>query len=112
VTRNTRITIRDGSGLSEAYTPVVKYVDLAGEPATFVDGIGTFPAEHEPGQPVTVLLDPKGLSGPTLYSWRRCWLVPTLFLSLGLVPGAVVAMSCRARRASAAAWAPPETLRS
>jgi hypothetical protein len=89
VVDNSYSTTQDGTTVSGAYYPVVDFTTAAGETIRFTDGAGSLPPDYEIGATVPVLYDPAGVERPRLASWKRLWLVPTLFIVLGLLPATV-----------------------
>jgi hypothetical protein len=89
----------DGSG---AYYPVVEFKPEDARPVRFSDGVGTLPPDYDLGASVVVLYDRQNPNDARIHSWKRLWLMPTLFTGIGLlillVPVALWALSFRGPR--------------
>jgi hypothetical protein len=75
-------------GLEEhAYRPEVTFATRDGTEHHFTDGAGSLPPDYAVGEPVAVLYDGAQPEKSRISSWKRLWLVPTLFIIVGLFPG-------------------------
>jgi hypothetical protein len=79
---------RDGVD-ERAYQPEVVFRTRDGATHRFTDGAGSLPADYSVGENVTVLTATEAAEGPRIASWKRLWLVPTLFIVVGLLPGSI-----------------------
>ncbi len=97
-----RLVIDHRDGFEEqAYQPVVEYRDADGRLRRFSDPAGSLPPDHAVGEAVEVAFDPHDPAKARLTSWKRLWLVPTLLVSVGLLPALVCALIFRAISRSA-----------
>lgn len=92
VVDNSYQTTQDGTTISGAYYPVVEFSTGEGQTVRFTDGIGSLPPDYEVGATVRVLYDPAEPQAARLWSWKRLWFAPTLFLAIGLLPVGVFAL--------------------
>lgn len=86
-----RLVVDHRDGLEEhAYQPEVSFQSPDGARHRFTDGAGSLPPDYAIGEPVTVLYAAAQPQKARIASWKRLWLVPTLFVGVGLLPGVVV----------------------
>jgi hypothetical protein len=81
-------TERDGMD-EHAYQPEVSFNSRDGLAHRFTDGVGSLPPDYEPGAKVSVLYPAAHPERARIASWKRLWLVPSIFVSVGLLPGIV-----------------------
>ena len=82
VTGNTyRATIGEGA----SYFPQVDFKTGEGEEVHFTDGVGSAPPDYQAGDKVNVIYDPDKPKDARIRTWKRMWLVPTIFLVIGLL---------------------------
>ena len=86
VTGNSYSQINIDGNLSGAYHPVVEFTDARGDKIRFTDGIGSLPADYEIGAAVEVVYNQETPDKARIYSWKRFWLAPTIFIVVGLLP--------------------------
>ncbi len=79
---------RDGQE-DQAYQPEVTFQSPDGVSHRFTDPAGSLPPDYQVGAAVTVLCTAARPEQARILSWKRLWLVPTLFVGLGLLPGAI-----------------------
>ncbi|HEY8560442.1 MAG TPA: DUF3592 domain-containing protein [Pyrinomonadaceae bacterium] len=84
----------DGN-VSGAYHPVVEFTGANGEKIRFTDGVGSLPQDYEPGAAVEVVYSRQQPEKARIYSWKRIWLAPSIFIAVGLLPLAVAAVIMR-----------------
>lgn len=86
VTENSyQVTTQDGYP-SGSHHPVVEFQDADGNKRVFTDGIGSLPPDYEPGTKIEVVYDPAATEKARIYSWKRFWLAPCIFMAVGLIP--------------------------
>jgi hypothetical protein len=78
-------TNHDGT-LSGAYYPVVEFRETGGSLVRFNDGVGSLPPDYSVGERVNIVYDPLNPKDARIYTWKRIWFVPTLFIAIGLLP--------------------------
>jgi len=79
-------------GLEEhAYVPVIEFQDASGRKRRFTDPAGSLPPDYAVGDLVEVSFNPGDPTHPRIASWKRLWLVPTLLVTVGLLPALVCA---------------------
>ena len=81
-------TNHDGT-VSGAYHPVVEFTDAAGAVVRFTEGVGSLPPDYAAGEQVTVVYNPQDPKDARVYTWKRVWFVPTLFVVIGLLPAVI-----------------------
>ena len=86
VTGNTYSQTNIDGNVSGAYHPVVEFTDKNGDKKRFTDGIGSLPPDYEAGAEVEVVFDPEMPDKARIYSWKRFWLAPSIFITAGLLP--------------------------
>lgn len=70
-----------------AYHPVIEFeIADGGGKTRFTDGVGSFPPDYAAGERLAVLYNPANPQEARVYSWKRIWLVPGLFIFIGLLP--------------------------
>jgi hypothetical protein len=74
---------------SGAYYPVVEFKPKDGRPVRFTDQIGSLPPDYEIGDTVEVIYNPQDRNEARVVSWTRLWLVPTIFITVGSLPGMI-----------------------
>jgi hypothetical protein len=79
---------RDGVD-ERSYRPEVVFRTRDGATHRFTDGAGSLPPDYAVGDNVAVLQASQPAEAPRIASWKRLWLAPTLFIVVGLLPGAV-----------------------
>jgi len=85
-----RLVIDQRDGLEEqAYRPEVTFTSADGAVHRFTDAAASLPPDYAIGETVPVLYAPGSPEKSRIASWKRLWLVPTLFVGVGLLPGAV-----------------------
>ena len=86
VTGNTYSQTNIDGNVSGAYHPEVEFADANGKKIRFTDGIGSLPPDYETGAEVEVIFNPEAPEKARLYSWKRFWLAPSIFIAVGLLP--------------------------
>jgi hypothetical protein len=66
-----------------AYCPVVEFRTNEGKAVRFTDGIGSYPPDYQINEEVNVLYDPNDVQVARISSWKRLWMVPTIFAVVG-----------------------------
>ena len=82
------VTHRDGYE-EQAYRPVVQFKTPDGT-FTVTDPVGSLPPDHEPGTSVELSYPLGAPEKARIVSFKRLWLVPTIFIAVGLVPLAIL----------------------
>lgn len=77
--------LQTGAGGSVC-NPRVQFTTQKGEKISFVDKIGSYPADFEVGQKVKVLYHPDNPHQALLGSFKRTWLIPCILITVGLIP--------------------------
>jgi hypothetical protein len=95
VTGNVYSTTNNDGVVSGAYHPAVEFTDLSGAKARFTDRIGSLPADYELGMSVEVIFEPDKPQNARIYSWKRFWLAPTIFVLVGVLPFLIAALIMR-----------------
>jgi hypothetical protein len=95
---------RDGVE-EHAYQPEVSFRSPDGVIHHFADPAASLPPDYAVGAPVAVLYNPAAPQKMRIASWKRLWLVPSLLVVVGLLPGAVAWLVMR--RISRASARPP-----
>jgi len=91
-----RLVVDQRDGVEEhAYQPVVEFSDGAGHAQRFTDAAASLPPDYAPGQVVDIAFDAQAPNRARIVSWKRLWLVPTLLIAVGLLPGVVCAIILR-----------------
>jgi hypothetical protein len=87
-----RLVTDHHDGLEErAYVPIVQFVDTTGRARRFTDPAGSLPPDYAVGERVEIAFNPENPGQARVTSWKRLWLVPTLLISVGLLPAAIAA---------------------
>lgn len=86
VVDNSYATINDNGTITGAYHPVVEFRPAGGSPVRFTDGIGSLPPDYEVGAQVPVIYNPENHREARIYTWKRVWLAPTIFMAVGVLP--------------------------
>jgi len=81
--------LRDGV-VEHAYQPEVSFRTPDGTVRHFTDPAASLPADYSVGDAVTVLYMAAQPQNARIASWKRLWLVPTLLIAVGLLPGAII----------------------
>ena len=76
----------DPNDTTGTFYPIVRYQPEDRRPHTFTDPVGSYPADYAIGETVPVLYNPADLSDARIPSWKRLWLLPTIFGVVGLLP--------------------------
>jgi hypothetical protein len=85
-----RLVVDQRDGLEEhAYQPEVTFQSPDGATHRFTDGAASLPPDYALGEQVTVLYAAAQPKKTRIVSWKRLWLVPTLFVTVGLLPGVI-----------------------
>lgn len=71
---------------SGAYHPVVEFIGKDNRKERFTEGIGSLPPDFEVGEKVEILYNPQDIKDVRINTWKRLWLVPTIFCLVGLLP--------------------------
>jgi hypothetical protein len=79
---------RDGNE-EHSYQPVIEFRDSAGLSRRFTDPVGSLPPDYAVGDTVELAYEPKDPGHARIVSWKRVWLVPSLLIGVGLLPGLV-----------------------
>ena len=80
-------------GLEErAYQPEVSFRSPDGIIHHFTDPAASLPPDCAIGAPVTVLYAVAQPQKARIASWKRLWLVPSLLMVVGLLPGAIAGL--------------------
>jgi uncharacterized protein DUF3592 len=79
-------TVYDGTNETGAYQPVVEFFTADNNKIRFTDGAGSLPPDYETGEHVKVLYNPEKPKEARINSWKRMWLVPTLFCVISSLP--------------------------
>lgn len=88
-----RLVTDHRDGVEEhAYVPVVEFRDNAGKTVRFTDPAGSLPPDYAVGERVELAFDSANPNRARITSWKRLWLVPTIFVVVGLLPPAVCAL--------------------
>lgn len=88
-----RLVVDQRDGVEErAYRPEVSFQSPDGATHRFTDGAGSLPPDYAIGETVRVLYAASQPENPRIASWKRLWLVPTLFVTVGLLPGVVAGL--------------------
>ena len=64
----------------------VEFIHLSGQTIRFTDSVGAYPADYQPGDSVWVYYNPTKPHEAYIYTFKRKFLVPCLFLFIGLLP--------------------------
>ena len=96
VVDNSYATVNHDGTLSGAYYPVVEFTLATGTAVRFNDGIGSLPPDYAVGDQVAVLYNPTDPKDARIYTWKRIWFVPTLFIAIGLLPPVITIVIMRA----------------
>lgn len=91
VVDNSYATTNQDGTVSGAYYPVVEFTDAAGAVVRFTDGVGSLPPDYAAGARVDVVYNPHDPKDARVYTWKRVWLAPTIFVAVGLLPTAIAA---------------------
>lgn len=89
VVRNDYVTSpdpQDPTLVTGAYIPSIRFVTEQGDEIIFTDGVGTDPPEYEIGDTVDILYDPQNQQHARINSWKRLWLPPSIWGTVGLLP--------------------------
>lgn len=82
-----RLVVDQRDGVEEhAYQPVVQFRDAAGHVHRFTDAAASLPPDYAVGETVEVAFEPRDPAHARIVSWKRLWLVPTLFGVVGVLP--------------------------
>jgi hypothetical protein len=100
VVDNTYSTTNHDGTLSGAYYPVVEFAQANGTLVRFNDGIGSLPPDYAAGAQVAVVYDPLNPKDARVYTWKRIWFVPTLFIAIGLLPTVIAFVIVKALKRS------------
>jgi len=85
-----RLVTDHRDGLEErAYQPEVSFRTPDGTIHHFTDPAASLPPDYAVGDSVTVLYAAAEPQKARIASWKRLWLVPTLLIVVGLLPGAI-----------------------
>lgn len=96
VVSNTYATTSHDGTLSGAYYPVVEFTQADGTLVRFSDGIGSLPADYSVGTQVAIAYNPQNPQDARIYTWKRIWFVPALFIAIGLLPPVIALVIIRA----------------
>lgn len=88
------LTNNDGV-VSGTYQPTVEFINLSGAKTIFTDRIASLPADYEPGAAVEVVFDSDKPENARVYSWKRFWLAPLIFVFVGVLPVLIAAIIMR-----------------
>lgn len=86
VTGNSYSEMNHDGNVSGAFHPRVEFTDGRGGKIRFTDGIGSLPPDYEAGAQVPVVYRSETPEKARIYSWKRFWLAPTIFIVVGLLP--------------------------
>jgi hypothetical protein len=86
VTGNVYSTTNFDGTISGAYHPTVEFTNLSGSKTSFTDAVGSFPADYESGAQIEVYFEPNKPHNARIYSWKRFWLAPLIFILVGALP--------------------------
>ncbi len=86
IVENSYSTVLVDGVLSGAYHPVVEFFNEDNQKMRFTEGIGSLPPDFEIGEKVNILFNPQDSSDVRINTWKRLWLVPTIFCFVGLLP--------------------------
>jgi len=90
VIANRLVTDRRDGVEEQAYQPEVSFRSPDGAIHHFTDPAASLPADYAVGDAVTVLYATTQPQSARIASWKRLWLVPTLLIAVGLLPGAII----------------------
>lgn len=68
-----------------AYYPIVEF-ETGGGKTRFTDGVGSLPPDYPVGTRLIVFYNPENPQEARVYSWKRVWFAPALFIFIGLLP--------------------------
>lgn len=92
VVNNSYATTSHDGTVSGAYYPVVEFSDRNGTLVRFQDGIGSLPPDYSVGEQVALLYNPLNPKEARVYTWKRIWFAPTLFIVIGSLPIVIAAV--------------------
>jgi hypothetical protein len=100
VVDNSYSTSNHDGTLSGAYYPVVEFTDTNGTLVRFMEGVGSLPPDYTVGDQVAVVYDHLNPKDARIYTWKRIWFAPTLFIVVGLLPIVITVVIMTAVRRS------------
>jgi len=92
VAGNSYQTLTEDGVTSGFYLPEVEFLLADGRKIRFTDKAGSLPPDYEKGAKVDVLYDPKNPETARINSWKRVWLAPSIFMTVGLLPLIIAAV--------------------
>jgi hypothetical protein len=95
---NSYATVNHDGTLSGAYYPVVEFRQANGTLVRFNDGVGSLPPDYAVGSQVPLVYNPLNPQDARIYTWKRIWFAPTLFITIGLLPSFITIVVMRALR--------------
>ena len=92
VINNRLVNTHDEGALTSAYFPEIEFFDKNNRKHIFTDGIGSFPADYAVGDKIEVIYSPENESDARIFSLKRLWLAPFIFVVVGFAPIAIFAI--------------------